>query len=227
MIVGLIEWFAKKIGFEYIKNRYFGSDDRSDSEIEDELWESFAGREFILSQPVLPDDSVADELVEVEEEITGEIVGIDVFTHRKRTYTRIDIAFDDSLLTCLPNEEKRAENSLSFWYEKDEVSISFENQSRVGPLLSVIVPSIRKSQIDRTIRAVSETTSRTVYLDTLMMDLAYQALEAGFDQGAGLDELNEEVDDLSKEELREALRVLLGTVTGHEPEYQLETDRGD
>lgn len=215
-MVGLAEWLAGNISLEYIRRKWPPSEEVSTKEVEDELWDTF-GEETLTLSPPNWEESI-DGLVDVEDELQGEVLNIDVDSVDGEHVTTVGLSFDEDLVKYLPENEERAENSIRFWLERDKLSASFYKNSRVGPILEIHIPSTQKSEVNIALRVVSEIVSRVVYFDTTMAHYAFEHLEAGLPIESIVEELPSEFGDLSGDEVEDATRLMFGSIAGHDPE---------
>ncbi|WP_276302559.1 hypothetical protein [Halorussus lipolyticus] len=146
MPIGPIEWFAKRILLEKVKHSLFPHDNPTEREIEDELYNTFVRdtEEFELTPPTGGEDEEPAVLNRPDEDIHGEIINLASGQDTTTGVTCVEITFDEAILNYLPPEE-RTENAIRFWFQKDDIDISFDENSRIGPLFSMYLPSTRKS----------------------------------------------------------------------------------
>lgn len=221
MPAGLIEWFAKRLALERLKRRIFSTESAEDREIESELYDAFVTD---YGEIVLKPTGV-DKSEEVHDDLRGDIVNLVVERDDSTTITALDISLDEAALDHLPVEEERVENAVNFWLEKDDLSVTFDEKSRVGPLLTIYVPSTRKGDVKGGIEAVSEILARLIHTDDHLWHFIYEHIEAGHDLDRYLDD-SQEVEELREEigddEFEELMRYLAGSFSGHDPELNVD-----
>lgn len=226
-----IEWFLKKFVFEVLRRHLFRNEGKSIEEMENELYDRFVGESFVLTPPQGSHDSdyvnesERSPIIDIEEDIHGRIVSVEVLEVDDGTGAVVDIAFDEELLQYVPREEDRVENSIGFWLQKDDLSVEFSKRTRLGPLISIYTPSIKRNRVNTTIEVIKEIISRVVYLDTGYAKLLYEHLEADMPiSSTVIEEIASQSDELSETELKEMIRYLTGSIAGFEPESRLKEE---
>lgn len=222
MSAAIIEWFAKHLALETLKRWIFPDRWGEDREIESELYDAFVADYEVID---LTEPTGVDKLEGVPDDLQSQIVNLAVERVGSSAMTVVDISLEEDALNHLPPEEERVENAVNFWLEKDDVTVAFRKHSRVGPLLTIYIPSTRKADVKSGIEAVREILTRLIHSDNHLWGFVYELLEEGHSINQLLNE-NQEIKELREEigddEFKELIRYLAGSFSGHDPEIDVD-----